>query len=133
MELKDKIESFGQLTLKIRELKAKLGELQTEKDRLEREIRLDLESAGLDKATVNGITVYTRDDYFFRVVNPDEAYHFLVEHDLDDLIETTVKPQKLRGVFASQVKNGEITEEELKQNGIDVVKKERIGSRIKNS
>jgi len=127
--MKDLVKIYGETVMKIKELKLKLDELNTQKQELEQKLYEKLIEAETDKITIDGITVYPRTDIYISLPNKPEAIDYVKKIGLDDLIRPYIPSQTLTASIKELAKEDPLILEEAKEI-LNYTEKNRVGIRF---
>lgn len=93
--MKELHERFFDLRLKKDQLNQQLKEVQLELDQLESDLVLSMENEGLTQIKSDRGTLYLRDEVYARIEDPNQAFAWLRDNEMGDMIKETVNAKSL--------------------------------------
>lgn len=125
-ELIEKIREFQRLKEKAKGLEGRLDAVKRQVALLEQELLLLLDNSGIESIRVNGKMLFQRTDRYMSITpdQQEEAFTWLIEKDLAELIKPTVNGRSLSSALK------EMDDEEI-PDCIQVSKVRRIGMRAR--
>lgn len=106
-----KARRLASLITEKREIEAWLKETKEAIQDLEADLLEEMAEEGVDRLTVDGLTLYPRREVYPSPIDPEAAITALRSHGLDDFIETRVNTNRLRSWWSEHEAEDTIPED----------------------